>query len=212
MGRADGKSRSAAAPAVPTRPGRARRIAMIGRPDSRRGRETPVPRPCPGRWRGSLAAPRFGITPRRESMNRYGTATRPLPRRSGEGARVEPGPFRSTWLHTKLGLRSGVDGNSGTGPAKACHSRESGNPGAFIEVDSRFLPAFARMTGNDGLKETICRALYVIRSFHVRNVCRMRRETISGRPDPRVRVSGPDGPCGADAGHGDGPRSRERAQ
>ena len=42
--------------------------------------------------------------------------------------------------------------------------RESGNPGAFIEVDSRFLPAFARMTGNDGLKETVCRALYVIRT------------------------------------------------
>ena len=34
-------------------------------------------------------------------------------------------------------------------PAKA------GIQGPLIEVDSRFLPAFARMTGNDGLKETI---------------------------------------------------------
>ena len=33
---------------------------------------------------------------------------------------------------------------------------EAGIQRLLIEVDSRFLPAFARMTGNDGLKETIC--------------------------------------------------------
>ena len=55
----------------------------------------------------------------------------------------------------------------GTGSAKIRHSRGSGNPETFvIEVDSRFRgndgpievdprPAFAGVTGNDGLKETI---------------------------------------------------------
>ena len=42
------------------------------------------------------------------------------------------------------------------GSEKVRHSRESGNPlRSRKSLDSRFLPAFAGMTGNDGLKTTV---------------------------------------------------------
>ena len=44
-----------------------------------------------------------------------------LKRRTKQAAIADP-------VRTKLSLHSGVDGNPGTGPANARHSRESGNP------------------------------------------------------------------------------------
>ncbi len=62
-------------------------------------------------------------------------------------------------------------------PVIPCHPRESGEKAGIHfnrkSLDSRFLPAFARMTGNDGLSRDLCpgfhqprtagRALRVIR-------------------------------------------------
>ena len=54
---------------------------------------------------------------------------------------------KSSRLRTKLGLRSGVDGNPDASPAKTRHSRESGNP-----VQSKVLgfPLAPRFRGDDG--------------------------------------------------------------
>ena len=49
----------------------------------------------------------------------------------------------------------GSNVGGGVESEKVRHSRESGNPETFmIEVDSRSLPAFGRMTGKDDLKKT----------------------------------------------------------
>ena len=65
-------------------------------------------------------------------------------------------------------------------PAKARHSRESGNPFQSKPPDSRFLPALARMTGNDGPKETIHP------SFMRHRVSRCLDGRRNGPPDPRL--------------------------
>ena len=41
---------------------------------------------------------------------------------------------------------------------------QAGIQGPFIEVDSRLLSASARMTGNDGLSQSLCPGLHRLRS------------------------------------------------
>ena len=53
-------------------------------------------------------------------------------------------------------LDSRLRGNDGDGGRMPASFRDTPFPGC---TDSRLLPAFARMTGNDGLKETVCLSL-----------------------------------------------------
>ena len=68
----------------------------------------------------------------------------------GQGIREDGTGTMTRLLHESKTCHSPAF--AGAGSANPRHSRESGNPETFmIEVDSRFLPAFAGMTGNDGL-------------------------------------------------------------